>query len=89
MNEVNVSFLVNLLTISGCLSTPMDDALAPDPPGPPAGPWPCALRRRVLALMAHNIDVPLALSNLRRAGRRSAHRHMCTSRATCRWPARA
>ena len=44
-----------------------------------------ALRRfdaRVLVLMARNVEVPLALSNL--AARERSARPMCTSPATCR-----
>ena len=56
------------------------------PPGPPDGH---ALRRfdaRVLQLMARNVEVPLALSNLAARDQVTAG-HMCTSRAT--WPCRA
>jgi hypothetical protein len=62
--------------------------LAPDPPGPLAGPWHAQrFDDRVLALMAHNIDVPLALSNLAARGQVSAA--TSTSRATWRLGARA
>jgi hypothetical protein len=58
-------------------SMAIDDALATNPPGS-CWAMPCAASTtRVLALMAHNIDVPLALSNLAaRAQVSAAHIHI-------------